>query len=63
MKAWLQAKRQEEGLSTYQAAERAGIAQSYYAMIESGERSPRVDVARRLGSVMGFDWRRLYGGR
>ena len=50
-------------MSTYQAAERAGIAQSYYAMIESGERSPGVDVARRLGSVMGFDWRRLYGGR
>lgn len=62
MKAWLQQIRQEEGMSTYQAAERAGIAQSYYAMIETGARSPAVEVARRLGRAMGFDWRRLYGG-
>lgn len=62
MKAWLQEIRQEEGMSTYQAAERAGIAQSYYAMIETGARSPGVEVARRLGKAMGFDWRRIYGG-
>lgn len=62
MKAWLQAIRLQEQLSTYQAAERAGIAQSYYAMIEAGTRSPGVEVARRLGKTMGFDWRRLYGG-
>lgn len=59
--SWLKDIRTREGLSTYEAAERAGIAQSYYAMIETGARSPGVEVARRLGENMGFDWRRLYG--
>lgn len=61
--SWLQEIRSAEGITTYQAAEDAGIAQSYYAMIETGERSPGVDVARRLGRKMGFDWRRFYGGK
>lgn len=58
--SWLQDIRTREGVTTYQAAEGAGIAQSYYAMIETGARSPGVDVAQRLGRNLGFDWRRFY---
>lgn len=61
--SWLREIRDAEGVTTYQVAEDAGIAQSYYATIETGRRSPGVDVARRLGRRMGFDWRRFYGAR
>lgn len=61
MAGWLSDKRRAQGMTVYDAAEAAGIAQSYYTMIETGTRSPGVEVARRLGAAMGFDWRRLYG--
>lgn len=58
---WLRETRKMQGLTTYQAADRAGITQGYYAMLESGKRLPGVDVAQRLGDMMDFDWRRFYG--
>lgn len=61
MRAWLKDIRAREGLTSCQAAEGAGVTQGYYAMIETGARVPTVEVARRLGRAMGFDWRRLYG--
>ena len=58
---WLRETRRKQGLTTYQAADGAGITQGYYAMLESGKRLPGVDVAQRLGDMMDFDWRRFYG--
>lgn len=34
----------------------AGITRQYYSMIEKGERRPSVDVAKKLGNLLGINW-------
>lgn len=34
----------------------AGITRQYYGMIEKGERRPSVDVAKKLGNLLGINW-------
>lgn len=34
----------------------SGISESYYSMIESGERKPAVKTAKKIAAVLGFDW-------
>lgn len=34
----------------------SGISESYYSMIESGERNPTVKTAKKIAAVLGFDW-------
>ena len=41
-------------------ADDIGIAQSTYASIEIGRRKPSVEMAKRIASVLGFDWTRFY---
>ncbi|MDN5870978.1 MAG: helix-turn-helix transcriptional regulator [Nitrococcus sp.] len=36
-------------------ADRAGVSQSYVAMIESGERTGRVDALRKIAAALGVD--------
>lgn len=37
-------------------AKRAGIKRQYYGMIEKGIRTPSVEVAKKIGAALGFDW-------
>lgn len=37
-------------------AEKSDITRSYYTMIESGKRTPSVNVAKRLASTLNTDW-------
>lgn len=37
-------------------ANACGIHRGYYALIESGDRTPSVHVAKRIASYLGFDW-------
>lgn len=62
MRDWLVDMRKREGISTYEAAKRAGICQSYYSAIENGTRGKplRVDVAKGIAGVFGFDWTRFF---
>lgn len=57
---WLKEIRISANLSTYAVAERAGISQSHYSMIENGQRSASVSVAKRIARVLGFDWSKFY---
>lgn len=57
---WLKEKRKEKNLTMKQVAEMAGIAESTYSLIESGNRRPSPEVAQRLGECLGFDWTRFY---
>ncbi len=34
----------------------AGVARSYYTQIETGARNPSVSMAKKIASVLGFDW-------
>lgn len=53
--SWLANFRNAKGLTHEQVAELAGIDRSYYTKIENGS-TPSVKVAKRIASVLGFDW-------
>lgn len=46
--------------SQCKVAKEIGIAQSTYASIEAGSRRPSVDMAKRIGVTMGFEWTRFF---
>jgi putative transcriptional regulator len=48
------------GRAQAQIAEAAGISQQMYSAIELGERRPSVEVAKKIASVMGFNWTRFF---
>ena len=58
MRVWLSDIRGER--SQKKAAELSGITQSYYSMIECGERNPSVELAKKIASVLRFDWTRFF---
>ena len=60
MRDWLVQTRQKRGESQYKTAAVIGIPQSTYAMLETGARRPSVDMAKKIGAALGFDWTRFY---
>ena len=54
MRAKLAAVRKEMGLSQEMAADRVHISRSHYSQIESGDKTPSLDVALRIKQV--FDY-------
>ncbi|WP_203334326.1 helix-turn-helix transcriptional regulator [Planococcus beigongshangi] len=56
MREWLKTKRLEAGLTQEEAAKKAGIARTTYAMIEQGERDPSVSVAAKIAGALKFKW-------
>ena len=58
MRKWLIELR--KGYSQTQIAEAVGITQQMYSAIELGVRRPSVEVAKKIASVMGFNWTRFY---
>lgn len=55
-RSWLIQYRDVKGLTQEQVADMCDIKRPYYSMIETGKRRPSVDVAKRIGTVLGFDW-------
>lgn len=58
MRKWLIELR--KGYSQTQIAEAVGISQQMYSFIELGVRRPSVEVAKKIASVLGFDWTLFY---
>ena len=58
MRKWLIDLR--KGYTQTQIAEAVGISQQMYSFIELGVRRPSVEVAKKIASVMGFNWTRFY---
>ncbi len=48
------------GRTQAQIAKAAGITQQMYSFIELGERRPSVEVAKKIASVLGFNWIRFF---
>lgn len=48
--------RKEKHLTHEQVAFKAGISRQYYGMIENGERTPAVDVAKSIAEVIDVEW-------
>jgi DNA-binding XRE family transcriptional regulator len=53
---WLLEIRKSRGYTHAQVAKEAGIKRQYFGMIESGKSNPSVEVAKRIASVLGFEW-------
>ena len=58
--AFLKALRIQNNFTMRQVGEAAGISESFYSMIESGERRPSVETAKKIAAVLGFDWTLFY---
>ena len=58
MRDWLVTLR--AGRSQSKVAKDIGIAQSTYASIETGYRTPSVETAKKIADVLGFPWTRFF---
>lgn len=41
-------------------AEKSNISQNFYSYIERGERRPSPEVAKRIASILDFDWKLFF---
>lgn len=57
---FLKTKRSKHNFTMRQVSEACGISESYYSMIENGERRPSVEIAKKIASVLEFDWTLFY---
>lgn len=62
MRNWLKELRLNKGLTQQNVADRSAIERSYYTMIEAGNRTPSVQVAKSIALVIGFDWTIFFEG-
>ena len=57
---WLKEARENRKLTTYEVAARAQISQGFYSQIENGARRASVEVAKKIASVLLFDWTHFF---
>lgn len=55
-RTWLKEIRTIKGLTHEQVAIESQISRSHYTHIEQGNKTPSVEVAKRIGKTLGFDW-------
>ena len=48
---------EEKGFTKYQVAQILAVDRSYVTHIVKGDRIPSVDMAKRFGALLGFDWK------
>lgn len=58
MRAWLIKIRGNK--TQKEIAAKSNISQNFYSCIECGARRPSPEVAKRIASVLGFDWTRFF---
>lgn len=56
MRIWLKKIREENSLTHNNVAVMTGISRAYYTQIETGARNPRVETAKKIATVLNFDW-------
>jgi putative transcriptional regulator len=57
---WLKNERVNRNLTLCQVSEKIGISESYYSLIESGDRNVPVKTARKIANALGFEWTRFF---
>ncbi len=60
MRKWLFEIRKNKNLTMAEVAARSNISESYYSMIESGNRDVPVHTAKKIAKVLGFNWTKFY---
>lgn len=56
MRLWLSKARKHKGFTHQEVADRAEIKRQYYGMIENGERTPSVPMAKKIAEILEIDW-------
>lgn len=56
IRVWLSDIRLDVGMTHEEVAKSVGVKRQYYSMIENGDRTPSVKVARKIGEVLNFNW-------
>lgn len=56
MRKWLKELRGNRGLTQEEVALLSDISRSHYTSIEIGTKTPSVDVAKKIGKTLKFDW-------
>jgi predicted RNase H-like HicB family nuclease/DNA-binding XRE family transcriptional regulator len=51
---------QKKGYTKYQVAKILGVDKAYIGRIAKGDRSPSVNMAKRIATLLEFDWRVFY---
>lgn len=57
---WLIMARVGEGKSQREVAKECGISAPTYGEYEAGTLTPKVENARKVAKVLGFDWNKFY---
>ena len=60
MRSFLIEQRKEKGFTQDSLAKEVGVAENYIYMIEKGERTPSVTTAKKIATVLDFDWQLFY---
>jgi len=60
MRDWLKNLRRMKGVKQEEVAASAEISRSYYANIESGNKTPSVVVAKKIANYLKFEWSQFY---
>ncbi|MGE7114824.1 helix-turn-helix transcriptional regulator [Lysinibacillus sp. NPDC047702] len=60
MRDWLKNIRRMKGVKQKEVAAYADISRSYYANIESGNKTPSVVVAKKIANYFKFEWSQFY---
>lgn len=53
---------EKKGYTKYRMAQILGVDRAYISRIARGDRVPSVGMAKRIGALLGFDWRLFYEG-
>lgn len=53
---WLTAYRKKLKLTHQDVAISVNVSRQYYGMIESGERDPSVETAKKIADLLNFNW-------
>ena len=48
--------RERKGLTLLEVAKATSVSEGYMSLIETGQRRPSVDLAKRIAAVLDFDW-------
>ena len=56
----LKEKRKEKGLSQEELAKECGVFRTHISNIEKGVTKPSVNLAKRIGQILEFDWTKFY---
>jgi putative transcriptional regulator len=60
LRTWLKDIRAKKKLTQQEVANAANVDVTMISKIELGERRPSVEVAKKIASVLGFNWTRFF---